>query len=91
MNTPQVSKQLTRCPACGSTKRHRYDKTHTEPIDHTDAQGNVCTHVTWQWTNCKACGQRRVDVSHENRSGQPDGEGAAPGDEQAIIPELDSK
>lgn len=69
--TQVVETQLTRCNACGSTERMGYNR--VESFDHRDAGGidpatsKPATHRVSRWTNCKNCGQARIDVHYENR------------------------
>jgi len=51
---PRVEGELTNCPKCKSTDRTRYHKTRAPLV------WNGGT-TTWNRTQCKKCGQYRVD------------------------------
>ncbi|MBX3437822.1 MAG: hypothetical protein KF861_10050 [Planctomycetaceae bacterium] len=63
---PTAEALLTRCIKCGSTERTAYRRT-TETAHHGTKHGEPYTHIIRRWTSCAACGQHRVDMSHENR------------------------
>lgn len=64
---PTAEAQLTRCRKCGSTDRTPYRRT-TETAHNGQHQGQPYTHIVRRWTSCAACGQARVDMTHENRT-----------------------
>lgn len=57
----------SRCPKCGSTERTGYEHVSEMEFGGKDPEGNEYTHVVRKSTNCKACGQRRIDRILENR------------------------
>ncbi len=63
---PTAQSQLTRCRKCGSTDRTPYRRT-TETSHAGQKHGESYTHIIRRWTSCQACGQARVDLTHENR------------------------
>ena len=63
-----VAAEPTRCPKCGSTERTPYRNPTEQAYAGVD-QGKPYTHIVRRYTSCKACGQFRIDRSHENRQG----------------------
>lgn len=66
-----VDSQPSRCPnpECQSTDREPYrDGPHIEMAYCGSQDGKLYTHVVWRRTRCRACGQHRIDRTHENRS-----------------------
>jgi len=61
-----VDVSQSRCPKCDSTEREPYRHTTTTSICGVGPDGPY-THLVRRWTNCKKCGQLRVDRSCENR------------------------
>jgi hypothetical protein len=51
---PRVKGELTNCPKCKSTERTAYQKTR-EPLIWNGGR------TTWNRTQCKKCGQYRID------------------------------
>lgn len=58
------------CRTCGSTDREPYHKTTVQQFGGIH-EGRPYTHIVRRWTACKACGQARVDITHENRPPAP--------------------
>jgi len=56
----------SRC-RCGSTDREPYSQTIVTEYG-GEFNGQPFTHIVRRWTKCAACGQARVDKSHENRT-----------------------
>ena len=63
----QVDAAVTRCRKCGGTDRTPYEQTRELEQAGTRDDGPY-THIVWRRTQCKACGQWRVDRFFENRS-----------------------
>jgi hypothetical protein len=64
--TPQVESGKSRCPKCNSTTRKPY--ANTRAVESPGMiNGKPYTHVVFRYTNCKKCGQARVDRTCENR------------------------
>ncbi|NLG44828.1 MAG: hypothetical protein GX547_16420 [Phycisphaerae bacterium] len=63
---PTVAVALSRCTACGSTRRTPYTQTRRTPYAGRTPDGQPYTAVVRRWTRCEDCGQARVDLSYEH-------------------------
>lgn len=61
-----VNGAMTRCRACGSTERTPYHHRRVIEFGGETADGPY-THIIIRSTECKTCGQARVDRTFENR------------------------
>lgn len=59
----------TSCRACGSTERTPYHDTVEHSIGGTHETFGEYSHVVFRRTECRACGQSRVDKAYELRRG----------------------
>lgn len=65
--TDIVPAEPSRCTVCGSTDREAYSN-YTDLEQHgVTSAGKPFTHIVWRSTRCRACGQARRDITHENR------------------------
>lgn len=67
LNPPTVTSLLTRCPACGSTRRDEYYQRSEQAHDGLAPDGKPYTHIVRRRTRCADCGQHRIDKTYENR------------------------
>lgn len=67
LERPHSVAHVSRCPACGSTDREKYQRATEQAYSGTDPQGNPYTHIIRRWTKCAKCGQARIDRHYENR------------------------
>ena len=66
-DVPHVEAILTRCRDCGSTERAEYTNYREHAGDGVTTDGRPFTHTVWRDTKCLSCGQRRCDITRENR------------------------
>jgi hypothetical protein len=59
----------TSCRACGSTERTAYHDTTEHAISGDHPTFGEYSHVVFRRTECKSCGQCRVDKAYELRRG----------------------
>ena len=64
---PHAEAILTRCPTCGSTERSDYINRREHECAGVTPDGKPYTHTVWRDTTCLKCGQRRCDITRENR------------------------
>jgi hypothetical protein len=53
------------CPACGSTARTDYHHTNTHHYSGVTADGRPYNRIVYRYTNCRHCGQARIDRTYE--------------------------
>jgi hypothetical protein len=70
-------KTPSRCPRCGSTNRGPYTNRKEEECVTTVGNGLPVTHRISQLTDCTDCGQKRYDISFDNRTPLPPDKQAA--------------
>lgn len=64
---PEVDVEVSSCPRCQSTSRIGYHSTKARKITGTTKTGKPYKLVVWKRTQCRNCGQNRVDVFYLNR------------------------
>lgn len=65
--TDAITLPSSRCARCGSSHRAPYCNVVTRAIHGTDGQGRPYTHVTWRYTRCLDCQQRRCERTFDYR------------------------
>jgi hypothetical protein len=64
---PHAEAVVTRCRDCGSTERSEYINRREHECAGVTPDGQPYTHTVWRDTTCTNCGQRRCDITRENR------------------------
>lgn len=62
-----VESRPTACPMCESTEREPYHNTVEHEFAGEHPVFGPYTHVVFRRTECKNCGQHRIDKAYENR------------------------